>query len=47
MVEDVLNVIFITILLSFVLVVFNGFTVLIIDSHYGDKLNIVKHNKQN
>jgi len=44
-VETVLNVIFITILISFSLVVFNGFTVLLIDSHYGDKLNIIKHNK--
>jgi small-conductance mechanosensitive channel len=45
MVEVVLNIIFITILLSFSLLVFNGFTVLIIDSYHGDKLNIIKHNK--
>jgi len=45
MVEIVLNVIFITILLSLSLVVFNGLIVLLIDSQYGNKLNIIKHNK--
>lgn len=45
MVEALLGIILVFILVSFSLVVVNGLVVLLIDSKYGDELNIIKHYK--
>jgi len=43
--EVVLGVFLITIIIWFSVLVFNGLVVLLIDSKYGDRLNIIKHDK--
>lgn len=45
MIEAVLGIVLIVILFSFSLVVVNGLVVILIDSDYGNKFNIIKHNK--
>ncbi len=45
MVEAVIGIVLVFIIVSFSLVIVNGLIVMLIDSEYGNSLNIIKHNK--